>query len=56
MPTVFPDEVKKTTAARCAWLKTNDYGRLKVNGKDDPLRLDRNKDGVACGKDDVTRR
>ncbi|MGW3422507.1 galactose oxidase-like domain-containing protein [Streptomyces phaeochromogenes] len=56
VPTVFPDEVKKTTAARCAWLKENDYGRLKVNGKDDPLRLDRNKDGVACGKGDVTRR
>ncbi|MFD3380505.1 MULTISPECIES: galactose oxidase-like domain-containing protein [unclassified Streptomyces] len=56
VPTVFPDEVKKTTAARCAWLKENDYGRLKINGKDDPLRLDRNKDGVACGKGDVTRR
>ncbi|MEV1078948.1 galactose oxidase-like domain-containing protein [Streptomyces sp. NPDC050211] len=56
VPTAFPDEVKKTTAARCAWLKSNDYGRLKVNGKDDPLRLDRNKDGVACGKKDLTRR
>ncbi|WP_210577048.1 galactose oxidase-like domain-containing protein [Streptomyces sp. GESEQ-4] len=53
VPTVFPEKVKKTTAARCAWLKANDYGRLKVNGKDDPLRLDRNKDGVACGKADV---
>ncbi|CAM5493061.1 hypothetical protein SALBM311S_11408 [Streptomyces alboniger] len=56
VPTVFPDEVKKTTAARCTWLKANDYGRLKVNGKDDPLTLDRNKDGIACGKGDVTRR
>ncbi|MGW0757553.1 galactose oxidase-like domain-containing protein [Streptomyces sp. NPDC002814] len=56
VPTVFPEKVKKTTAARCAWLKANDYGRLKVNGKDDPLRLDRNKDGVACGKKDLTRR
>lgn len=53
VPTVFPDEVKNTTAARCAWLKTNDYGRLKVNGRDDPLGLDRNKDGIACGKGDV---
>ncbi|WP_411148221.1 galactose oxidase-like domain-containing protein [Streptomyces sp. A30] len=56
VPTAFPDEVKKTTAARCAWLKKNDYGRLKVNGKDDPLRLDRNKDGIACGKADVLKK
>jgi hypothetical protein len=56
VPTVFPAEVKRTTAARCAWLKANDYGRLKINGKDDPLSLDRNRDGLACGKGDVTRR
>ncbi|WP_409469993.1 galactose oxidase-like domain-containing protein [Streptomyces sp. HC307] len=56
VPTTFPSEVKKTTAARCTWLKANDYGRLKVNGKDDPLRLDPNKDGVACGKGDLRRR
>jgi hypothetical protein len=56
VPTDFPAEVKKTTAARCEWLKTNDYGRLKVNGKDDPLGLDRNRDGIACGKGDATRR
>jgi len=56
VPTVFPDGVKKTTASRCAWLKKNDYGRLKVNGEDDPLGLDRNKDGVACGKADVRKR
>ncbi|MEV5531375.1 galactose oxidase-like domain-containing protein [Streptomyces prunicolor] len=53
VPTVFPKEIKSTTAARCSWLQQNDYGRLKVNGKDDPLRLDPNKDGVACGKGDV---
>lgn len=53
VPTVFPPEVKKTTAARCAWLKANDYGRLKVNGSDDPLGLDPNGDRVACGKGDV---
>jgi hypothetical protein len=53
VPTVFPDGVKKTTASRCAWLKTNDYGRLKVNGKDDPLGLDPNRDRAACGKGDV---
>jgi hypothetical protein len=56
VPTDFPAEVRKTTAARCAWLKANDYGRLKVNGKDDPLGLDRNRDGIACGKGDATRR
>ncbi|RPE41142.1 glyoxal oxidase-like protein [Streptomyces sp. Ag109_O5-1] len=55
VPTVFPPGVKKTAAARCAWLKQNHYGRLEVNGKDDPLGLDRNRDGVACGKGDVRR-
>ncbi|MFG3659961.1 galactose oxidase-like domain-containing protein [Streptomyces sp. NPDC047706] len=55
VPTAFPKDVKKTTAARCTWLKSHDYGRLKVNGKDDPLRLDPNRDGVACGKGDVRR-
>ncbi|MGW3287390.1 galactose oxidase-like domain-containing protein [Streptomyces sp. NPDC001002] len=53
VPTAFPKTVKKTAEARCSWLKKNDYGRLKVNGKDDPLGLDRNKDGLACGKGDV---
>ncbi|MFI2202202.1 galactose oxidase-like domain-containing protein [Streptomyces sp. NPDC020192] len=56
VPTVFPPEVKKTTAARCVWLRQNNYGRLKVNGADDPLGLDPNRDGVACGKGDVRRR
>lgn len=56
VPTVFPPQVKRTTAARCTWLEQNDYGRLTVNGRDDPLRLDRNRDGVACGKGDVARR
>jgi hypothetical protein len=56
VPTVFPDTVRKTTAARCAWLKKNDYGRLKVNGKDDPLRLDPNNDGLVCGAKDLKRR
>ncbi|MFJ8635850.1 galactose oxidase-like domain-containing protein [Streptomyces sp. NPDC093568] len=56
VPTDFPPTVKATTKARCDWLKKNDYGRLKVNGKDDPLRLDPNRDGIACGKGDVSRR
>ena len=30
-------------------------GTLEVNGKDDPLRLDGNRDGVACDKGDVRR-
>ncbi|MYR45639.1 galactose oxidase-like domain-containing protein [Streptomyces sp. SID5910] len=53
VPTAFPAEVKRTTAARCAWLARNDYGRLEVNGKDDPLRLDPDRDGIACGKGDL---
>ncbi|GGJ08998.1 galactose oxidase-like domain-containing protein [Streptomyces brasiliensis] len=56
VPTVFPSQVKKTTAARCTWLAQNDYGRLEVNGTDDPLRLDPDKDGIACGKGDVAKR
>ncbi|MER6571950.1 galactose oxidase early set domain-containing protein [Streptomyces sp. NPDC001093] len=56
VPTVFPPEVRKTTAARCTWLRQNHYGRLKVDGADDPLGLDPNRDGVACGKGDVRRR
>ncbi|MCX4234145.1 galactose oxidase early set domain-containing protein [Streptomyces ortus] len=53
VPTVFPKTVKGTTASRCTWLKSNDYGPLKINGNDDPLRLDRNGDGTACGKGDA---
>ncbi len=53
VPTAFPATVRKTTAARCSWLRTNDYGRLRVNGKDDPLRLDPDRDGLACGKGDL---
>ncbi|WP_028803034.1 galactose oxidase early set domain-containing protein [Streptomyces sp. 142MFCol3.1] len=56
VPTAFPDGVKRTTASRCAWLKKNDYGRLKVNGKDDPLGLDPSRDGLACGARDLARR
>ncbi|MFF8354138.1 galactose oxidase-like domain-containing protein [Streptomyces chartreusis] len=56
VPTDFPPSVKATTKSRCDWLKKNDYGRLKVNGRDDPLRLDPNRDQIACGKGDVTRR
>ncbi|MFK4223805.1 galactose oxidase-like domain-containing protein [Streptomyces sp. NPDC019890] len=52
VPTVFPRGVKATTTARCGWLEAHDYGRLKVNGRDDPLRLDPSGDGVACGKGD----
>ncbi|MGV9243065.1 galactose oxidase-like domain-containing protein [Streptomyces sp. NPDC003710] len=53
VPTAFPPGVKRTTAARCAWLARNDYGRLRVNGKDDPLGLDPNRDGAACGRGDA---
>ncbi|MFI7339881.1 galactose oxidase-like domain-containing protein [Streptomyces sp. NPDC050085] len=53
VPTVFPGE-PATAAGRCAWLAEQKYGRLKVNGRDDPLRLDRNGDGVACGRGDTS--
>ena len=58
VPTAFPDTVRgdtpaATTEARCAWLAAHDYGRLKVNGKDDPLRLDPDGDGGACGTGDA---
>ncbi|MFE9447094.1 galactose oxidase-like domain-containing protein [Streptomyces sp. NPDC006739] len=56
VPTVFPPGVGRTTAARCGWLKRNQYGRLKVDGGDDPLGLDPDRDGVACGKGDLTQR
>ncbi|WP_037620593.1 galactose oxidase early set domain-containing protein [Streptomyces aureus] len=56
VPTAFPEGVKRTTASRCAWLKKNDYGRLRVNGKDDPLGLDPSRDGLACGAKDLIRR
>ncbi|MCW5253960.1 galactose oxidase early set domain-containing protein [Streptomyces sp. SHP 1-2] len=52
VPTAFPDEVAPTTTARCDWLRRNDYGVLKVNG-DDPLRLDPDRDGTACGPGDA---
>ncbi|MGW2054576.1 galactose oxidase-like domain-containing protein [Streptomyces sp. NPDC001840] len=56
VPTVFPESVQPTTKARCDWLAENAYGRLKVNGKDDPLRLDPDRDGTACGRGDVRAR
>lgn len=56
VPTAFPEGVKRTTASRCAWLRKNDYGRLRVNGKDDPLGLDPSRDGLACGAKDLIRR
>ncbi|MFE1441044.1 galactose oxidase-like domain-containing protein [Streptomyces sp. NPDC058739] len=41
---------------RCAWLKKNGYGTaLAVHGRD-RHRLDRNGDGIACGRGDLVRR
>ncbi|WP_327353785.1 galactose oxidase early set domain-containing protein [Streptomyces sp. NBC_01304] len=48
VPTAFPPEVADTTKARCTWLKNHNYGRLKLNGKDDPLGLDPDGNGRAC--------
>ncbi|WP_351234959.1 galactose oxidase early set domain-containing protein [Streptomyces sp. NPDC002133] len=53
VPTIFPDTVKATPKARCTWLSTHDFKLpLKVNGVDDPLRLDPNKNGLACDPTD----
>ncbi|KUJ70737.1 galactose oxidase [Streptomyces albus subsp. albus] len=48
VPTVFPRRVPATTAARCQWLHRHGYGRLELNGRDDPLRLDPDGDGHVC--------
>ncbi|MFC4514666.1 galactose oxidase-like domain-containing protein [Streptomyces ehimensis] len=48
VPTAFPKTVPPTTAGRCAWLKAHDYGVLKLNGRDDPLKLDPDRNGRAC--------
>ncbi|GHF42723.1 galactose oxidase early set domain-containing protein [Streptomyces morookaense] len=50
VPTVFPSEVARTTAARCGWLRAHGYGSLRLNGRDDPLRLDPRGTGRACGR------
>ncbi|MET8974703.1 galactose oxidase-like domain-containing protein [Streptomyces sp. NPDC004539] len=56
VPTTFPADVKKTTAARCAWLAKNDYGTLRLNGSDDPLGLDPNRNRTACDPKDLKRK
>ncbi|MZD05347.1 DUF1929 domain-containing protein [Streptomyces sp. SID5785] len=56
VPTAFPPQVASSPRGRCAWLAGRDYGVLRVNGRDDPLGLDRNGDGVACGKGDRSAR
>ncbi|MEU4212307.1 galactose oxidase early set domain-containing protein [Streptomyces sp. NPDC026206] len=48
VPTVFPQSVPATTAGRCQWLKSHDYGVLKLNGRDDPLKLDPDRNGRTC--------
>ncbi|MER6917124.1 galactose oxidase early set domain-containing protein [Streptomyces sp. NPDC000594] len=55
VPTTFPKKVAPTIGARCAWLADRDFARLKVNGGRDPLRLDRDRDGIACGRGDLRR-
>ncbi|GAA0457118.1 galactose oxidase early set domain-containing protein [Streptomyces sp. NPDC046215] len=49
VPTKFPKKVAATPQARCQWLKSHGYKNLKVNGKEDPLRLDPDRNGRACG-------
>ncbi len=52
VPWTFP---KMPQADRCAWLLDRGYGRLEVHGRD-RHHLDRDKDGIACGKGDVRKR
>ncbi len=51
VPWSFP---KMPRAERCTWLLDKGYGRMKVHGRD-RHHLDRDKDGIACGKGDVRR-
>ncbi|WP_207957473.1 galactose oxidase-like domain-containing protein [Streptomyces sp. YIM 98790] len=56
VPAAFPQTVADTTRARCEWLRQHGFGRLELNGTEDPLLLDPGGDGIACGKGDVPRR
>jgi hypothetical protein len=47
VPWTFPAGVRN----KCAWLRQHGYGRLAVVGTD-RLRLDSNRDKVACGPGD----
>ncbi|MET7902471.1 galactose oxidase early set domain-containing protein [Streptomyces sp. NPDC005355] len=49
VPWRFPRGVAK--ADRCAWLLARGYGAMKTHGRD-RHRLDRNRDGTACGRGD----
>ncbi|MEV6207908.1 hypothetical protein [Kitasatospora sp. NPDC051914] len=55
VPLVFPPGVGDTAKDRCQWLKDHGFKELKVHDKakgKDQLKLDKNKDNIACGKDD----
>lgn len=57
VPVVFPPGVGDSTEERCDWLKKHGFKELKVHDKvkpaeKDKLKLDKNKDGVACGRGD----
>jgi hypothetical protein len=51
VPWTFPPGVDDTPQARCAWLGVHGYAALPVHGRD-RLHLDRNRDGIACGRGD----
>lgn len=57
VPVVFPPGVGDSTKERCDWLKDHGFKELKVHDKvkaadKDKLKLDKNKDGIACGSGD----
>ncbi|GAA0688810.1 hypothetical protein GCM10010193_48650 [Kitasatospora atroaurantiaca] len=57
VPVAFPPGVGTSTQERCDWLKAHGFKELKVHNRakaadKDKLKLDKNKDGVACGRGD----
>jgi hypothetical protein len=54
VPIEFPDTVAPAATARCDWLREHEYALpLARNGDADPLGLDPNGDGQACGPGDA---
>jgi len=57
VPVAFPPGVGSSTQERCDWLKAHGFKELKVHDRaaaadKDKLKLDKNMDGVACGRGD----
>ncbi|MGY4967415.1 galactose oxidase-like domain-containing protein [Streptomyces sp. 900105245] len=56
VPITFPSGVSASGPDRCEWLRMHGYKSLKSNSRRlDPLGLDANHDGLACGPEDRSR-